>query len=97
MIIHSHTKNQVFKLLFPLLGDFNVNRNTTPSLYEKVVKHLKTNDLQTVCDQPHHNLWINIGPCFHWRIFTINNLQRLLLLRLHDTFNSEKNSLTIKR
>ena len=27
-------------------GDFNVNRNTTPSLYEKVVQHFKTNDLQ---------------------------------------------------
>jgi hypothetical protein len=23
-----------------ILGDFNVNRNTTPSLYEKVVQHL---------------------------------------------------------
>jgi hypothetical protein len=27
-------------------GDFNVNRNTTPSLYEKVVQHFNTNDLQ---------------------------------------------------
>ena len=29
-----------------ILGDFNVNRNTTPSLYEKVVQHFNTNDLQ---------------------------------------------------
>jgi hypothetical protein len=75
-------------------GVFNVNRNTTPSLYEKVVQHFKTNDLQQ-CDQPHHNLRINIGPCFHWRTFAINNLQCLLLLRSHDTFNSDKNSMTI--
>ena len=36
-----------------ILGDFNVNCNTTPSLYEKVVQHFKTNDLHctTVCDQ----------------------------------------------
>ena len=69
-----------------ILGDFNVNCNTTPSLYEKVVQHFKTNDLQQ-CDQPHHNLRINIEPCFHWRTFAINNLQWLLLLRPHDTFN----------
>jgi hypothetical protein len=43
------------------------------------------------------NLRINIEPCFHWRTFAINNLQWLLLLRSHDTFNSEKNSMTIKR
>jgi hypothetical protein len=92
-------------LLHPMLasehtisfGDFNVNRNTTPSLYEKVVQHFKTNDLQQLCDQPHHNLRINIEPCFHCRTFAINNLQWMLLLRPHDTFNSEKNSMTIKR
>jgi hypothetical protein len=28
-----------------------------------------------------------VGPCFHWRTFAINNLQWLLLLRPHDTFN----------
>jgi hypothetical protein len=28
-----------------ILGDFNVNCNTTPSLYEKVVQHFKTYDL----------------------------------------------------
>jgi len=29
-----------------ICGDCNVNRNTPPSLYEKVVQHFKTNDLQ---------------------------------------------------
>jgi hypothetical protein len=29
-----------------ILGDFNVNRNTAQSLYEIVVQHFKTNDLQ---------------------------------------------------
>jgi exonuclease III len=29
-----------------ILGDLNVNRNTTPSLFEKVVRNFKTNDLQ---------------------------------------------------
>ena len=32
--------------------DFNVNRNTTPSLYEKVVQHFKTNDLQQCVTNP---------------------------------------------
>jgi endonuclease/exonuclease/phosphatase family metal-dependent hydrolase len=35
-----------------ILGDFNVNRNTTPSLYEKVVQHFKTNDLQQCVTNP---------------------------------------------
>jgi hypothetical protein len=45
----------------------------------------------------HHNLRINIGPCFHWRTFAINNLQWLLLLGPHDTFNFEKKSMSIKK
>ena len=35
-----------------ILGDFNVNLNTTPSLYEKVVQHFKTNDLQQCVTNP---------------------------------------------
>jgi hypothetical protein len=41
--------------------------------------------------------FIQGGLCSHWRTFAINNLQWLLVLRPHDTFNSEKNSMTIKR
>jgi endonuclease/exonuclease/phosphatase family metal-dependent hydrolase len=35
-----------------ILGDFNVNCNTTPSLYEKVVQHFKTDDLQQCVTNP---------------------------------------------
>jgi hypothetical protein len=35
-----------------ILGDFNVNLNTTPSLYVKLVQHFKTNDLQQCVTNP---------------------------------------------
>jgi len=35
-----------------ILGDFNVNRNTIPSLYEKVVQRFKANDLQQCVTNP---------------------------------------------
>ena len=73
------------------LGDFNVNRNMKNS------SAFQDKWPTTTCDQPHHDLRINIGPCFHWRTFPINNLQWLLLFRPHDTFNLAKNSMTIKR
>ena len=52
-----YDRNRGFSILFMnmklsasehtiILGDFNVNLNTTSSLYEKVVQHFKTNDLQ---------------------------------------------------
>jgi hypothetical protein len=66
-------------------------------LQAKPKKLVTTKYLAKFQSPRHHNLQIKIGPCFHWRTFAINNLQWLLLLRPHDTFNSEKNSLTIKR
>ena len=46
--------------------------------------------------QFHHNLWINIGPCFHWRTFAINNLQWMLLLRPKDFLIQKKNQWLLK-
>ena len=35
-----------------ILGNFNVNRNTTPSLYENVAQHFKANYLQECVTDP---------------------------------------------
>jgi hypothetical protein len=51
-----------------ILGDFNVNRNTTPSLYEKVVQHFKANDLQQCVTNPTQS------TVHHWTLFSLEDI-----------------------
>ena len=74
-----------------ILGDFNVNRNTTPSLYEKVVQHFKANDLQQCVTNPTTIYGSTLDLAF-----TGEHLPSIIYNGCY-TFNSEKNSMTIKR